>query len=330
MFGREGGTLIGLLAQPEHVIMVNQFYKAIGLKRGYMEETIKDTPHTSPIHNPILNTKGGVTSWGNTYTLLCEGKNPSQTAKQQGLSRKTIHKRIKFYLDTGKIEKIAWGIYRTATKKECNPPLKPVALVTQAPTMVPHKFGGIFAQTGIPNLRYDERGKAEEKTVEYCAQFGRHKTQIWLKNGFIGASPDEQIRNGQIRIEMIARDLAKKYRITLKLLRFYTDIEWVDISKERSKASAKAAGMKKKQRVEIADAIHVLDGTSQNDLLEIDKAPGKPNETPTDHARIRHALYSGEYERRFDMVMRALEKMTMVFEEVKIRMDIKEDKTKRI
>ena len=274
-----------------------------------MEENT-DTHHTSTIHKPIIIKDGEVTSWGNTYGLLCEGLNPTQIAKKQNLSRKTIYKRVRFYLNTNKIEKIAWGTYRKATKKSNPTPLSHSPLLPPPPTMIPHKFGAIFAQTGTPNLQYDKRGKAQEKTELYCAQFGRWKTQIWLYNGFIGTTPDELIQSGRQTLEAIAQSLSVKYSITLTLDRFYSDIEWVDISKERSKATAKAAGMKKKQRVEVADAIHVLDGTSHNDLLEIDKAPGKPNEIPTDHARIRHALYSGEYERRFDMLMTANEKFS--------------------
>ena len=266
---------------------------------------------------------GGVTSWGNTYAFLCEGLTPTQIAKKQGLSRKTIHKRINFYLNKNKIEKLAWGAYRKAEKRSVTTPLKPLATVTTPPTMLPHKFGAIFAQIGKPKLTYDAWGKAKEETPLYTAQFGKYKTQIWLHGGFAGATPDEIIASGRIKLRAIAQSLSEKHRITLTLLRFYSDIEWVDISKERSKATAKAASMRKKQRVEIAGAIHVLDGSSHNDLLEIDKAPNKPPEMPTEHARIRHALYSGEYEKRFDMVMTALEKMTAVIEEIKMWKEIK-------
>lgn len=247
--------------------------------------------------------KNNGNTWGNTYGLLCEGFNQSDIAKKQNLSRKTIWKRTKFYLDTNQIEKVAWGVFRKATKK-CNPPpSKPLAIVTHTPIMLPHKFGASFAQIGKPNLPYDKYGKAFEEAPDYYAQFGRYKTQIWLYAGFRGSTPDELIESGRTNLEAIAHSLAVKYNITLTLDRFYSDIEWVDISKERSRITAKEAGMKKKQRIEVAGAIHVLDGVSHNDHLEIDKANGQPEEIPTEHARIRYALYSGEYERRFDMLM---------------------------
>ena len=266
------------------------------------------------------NVKGN--SWGNTYTLLCEGHGQTRIARTLGLSRKTIWKRTLFYLNEGMIEKIAWGVYRKAEKK-CNPqPSKPVAIVTPLPIMLPHKFGATFAQTGRPALQYDENGKAEDETPLYYAQFGRYKTQIWLYGGFQGAHPDEIITSGRLQLEAIAQSLSSKYGITLTLDRFYTDIEWVDISKERSKATAKAAGMKPKVRVPVADAIHVYDGTSQKGHFEIDQMPGKSDKIPTAQARYRHNLYSGDYERRFEMLMLLHEKVAEQLIAIRARMEL--------
>jgi hypothetical protein len=283
------------------------------LKADFMNENNNEGGHTSTNNKQILIKDGGVTGWGNTYTLLCEGLNPTQISKKQELSRKTIHKRVNFYLDTGKIEKITWGTYRKATKKSNPPPISHPALLPPLPIMLPHKFGAIFAQTGKPNLEYDKYGKAQEKTELYCAQFGKWKTQIWLYSGFIGTRPDELIQSGRQLIEAIAQTLSLKYNISLTLIRFYSDIEWVDISKERSAATAKGADIKKGREVLCAGAIHKFSDETHEGQIEFNKY--KDSKIPTDHAKVREYIYSG---RLADDLYALMEGM----KQIKMRMDM--------
>lgn len=247
---------------------------------------------------------------GNIYSLLCEGHSQTAIAKATGFSRKTIWKKAKEYVVKGKIEKIAWGRYQKATRKSVTPTLKPVEVVTPLPIMLPHKFGASFKQTGKPNLPYDGYGKASEETPLYFAQFGRYKTQIWLYGGFEGSDVETIVASGKKKLITIASQLALKYRITLTLNRFYTDIEWVDVSKERSKATARGARIRKGEYAVVAGALHKYDKHSQNGHMEFNKLPNGEQTMPTEHAAIRERLYSGEYERRFDILMESNERFS--------------------
>jgi hypothetical protein len=163
--------------------------------------------------------------------------------------------------------------------------------------MLPHKFGAVFAQIPgkqVPGLQYDLRGKAEVRTPLYFAQFGRHKVQIWLFGGWKGDSVQEIVASGKGQIEAIAGQLAQKYGITLTLLRFYDDIEWVDVSKERSAKTAKGAGIRKGEGVEVAGALHKYDKSSHDGHIEFNKLPNGEDNKPTEHAEIREYIYSGQ------------------------------------
>ena len=213
----------------------------------------------------------------------------------QKLSRKTIWKRTKFYLDTGKVERIAWGVFQKAGKKLLPPPTKPAEDVTPLPIMLPHKFGATFKQTGRPNLPYDKYGKAYDKIQNsYSAQFGRYKTQIWLFSGFEGNTVERLVYSGRLKLIALGKSLAEKYKINLTLQSFYDDIEWVDISKERSKLTARGAKIRKGEFVKVAGVLHKYDKHSQNGHIEFNKAPDENPALPTEHAKIREYIYSGK------------------------------------
>jgi hypothetical protein len=99
--------------------------------------------------------------------------------------------------------------------------------------------------------------------------------------------------------------------------------EWVDFNLTRSARIADAAGLKKGARMEVAGAIHKFSDWSDPDKLQFNPTPKGNPEIPLAHAQIHHKIYSGEYEKRFEMIMEALEKMTSVFEEVKVRLEMK-------
>jgi biotin operon repressor len=245
---------------------------------------------------------------GNIRALLEQGSTPTQIRRRLHLSRKTIWKHTREYVAQGIIEKVARGVYRKAVKPEMLPPLKPAADVTPPPIMLPHKFGAIFAQVRKPTLIYDEYGKAYEKAPNfYTAQFGKYKTQIWLFSGFEGNTVEQFINSGRKKLIAIAETLSSKYNIALTLDRFYEDIEWVDISKERSKATARGAGIRKGEWVAVAGVAHKYDKHSQNGHIEFNQLPQGSPIAPTTHAEIREKLYSGEYERRFDGLERVIE-----------------------
>lgn len=258
-----------------------------------------------------MKNKGGKTE-GKVLFLLGEGHSLSAIAKYTKKSPAAILKRARRYVIIGKLERVAKGRYRKAIKPELYPPLKPVGDFTPLPIMLPHKFGAIFAQVGKPNLPYTNRGKAEERTPLYLAQFGKNngKAQIWLYGGFQGSGIDEIVASGKEALIAIAASLEQKHSITLTLLRFYSDIEWVDVSKQRSKATAKGIGIGRGEQVVVDGAIHKLDPISHKDHLEFNKLPQGDPTRPTDHARIHHSIYSGEYERRFDILMEGNERFS--------------------
>lgn len=271
-----------------------------------------------------MDTQGKIE--GKILHLLQEGHQQSAIAKAVGKSSAAILKRARKYVMEGKLERIAKARYRKPINQADLPPLKPVEIFTHPPIMLPHKFGALLAQVGKPKLAYDKYGKAEEKTALWYIQYGKHKAQIWLYAGFQGQTPDSIIESGKSLIRAIIAEQAAKHRITLTLLRFYTDIEWVDISKERSKATARGIGIRKGEQVVVAGAIHKLDKVSHEDSMEFNALPNGDSERPTEHARIRHNLYSGEYERRFDKILEGFEKVLGVVQEIKAWKDMQEAK----
>jgi len=260
---------------------------------------------------------------GNIHTLLAEGCSQKEIAKRFNISRKSVWKYSRLYVINGDIEKIARGTYRKAIQHAMLPPHKPLANVTTPPIIIPVKFGGIFAQIGKPPLPYDEFGKAyyEEKEF-YKAQFGKHKTQIWLYSGFQGATVDERIDTGHQLLLQIASNLSQKFGITLTHLRWYENIEWVDASKDRSKETAKGAELKKGTCREVAGAIHKFSDFSHPDQFQINPIQKGDITRATDHARIHERVYSGDYERRFEMLMQLHEKVMENLIAIRQRMDL--------
>lgn len=282
--------------------------------------------------------KGGKIE-GKIYLFLCQGASLSTTARMAKKSPAAILKRARKYVAAGKLERIARGRYRKVEKGQTLPPLSQFPSLPQ-PIMIPVKFGAIFAQVGRPKLEYDERGKAYDRNALFECQFGKAKTQLWLKAGFQGATIEEQIGNGQRLLLNIAASLAKKHGIELTLLRFYEGLEWADPSENRSAITAKGANIKKGGKIEVAGAMHKYSDFSHPDQFQINPKHGGEPEKATEHAKYRENLYSGEYERRFEMLMQLLEsgakaskedrellrEIVSAIGEIKIRMDMEAKK----
>lgn len=271
------------------------------------------------------------------YLLLCEGHDHSKVSRLVGCNEKYVRKLAKEYVDKGLLSRVSEKPATYVKTKPIRTTLKPVEhsdkKFINEPIMIPHKFGASFAQDKRPAVKFDERGKFEERTAAYTAQFGRYKCQVWLKGGFIGETVEEQIENGRASIMAIAQKLGEKYKVRLSDPRFYDDIEWVDPDKDRSKATAKGAKMKKGISVEVAGALHKLDKVSHENQIEFNALPGGEGTRPTDHAKIREFIYSGRLADTLGALgknqvetQKILDKLTEVVVQIRQRMDIEAGK----
>lgn len=269
---------------------------------------------------------------GKIYLFLAEGKNLSETARMAKKSPAAILKRARKYVGMGLLQRIARGRYTRVEKGLTLPPISQSPSLPE-PIMLPVKFGLILAQVRKPKLKYDEYGKAYEKTALYECQFGKRKAQLWLKGGFKGITQEEQLQSGKQMLLDIAAMLSNKHGIELTPLRFYEGIEWVDPSQIRSATTAKGAGMKKGEKIEVDGAIHKYSDSSHPDQFQINPKHGGVQTRATEQAKYRIDLYSGEYERRFQMVFELEERaaknilaLSEKLEEVKVRMDMEAKK----
>jgi hypothetical protein len=262
-----------------------------------------------------MQNKGGGKIEVKILDLLLEGHDLTNTAKLLNCSIKTVWKYAKIYERENKIIRVRKKPAQYQKPNSILPPLKPGGDFTgknTIPIMIPHKFGGIFTlypNEKIPGLQYSDRGKAQVTDRLYSAQLGKYKAQIWLKAGFKGITPDEQIYSGHQSLLAIATSLESKYNIKLNLIKFYNDIEWVDPNKIRSHATAKGAGIESGKGIEVAGALHKYDDKSDIGCIEFNKLPQGDPTKPTDHAKIRDFIYSGKMANTLASMAAMLEKL---------------------
>jgi hypothetical protein len=266
-----------------------------------------------------------------SYSFLAAGSNLTQTAKLTGLSIPGVLKQARKYVAEGRLVRIAKGRYQKPILTSFTPPHVPVGTFNQnttpptpLPTMLPSKFGGIFAVVGNPRIKYDQDGKFYVKTQLYTAQVGRYKAQIWLKGGFTGSTVEEIIANGQAQLQVIASQLAADHHLELGLLRFYDGIEWVDYDLKRSQRLATSAKIPKGGAIEVAGAIHKYSDFSHPSQVQFNPKPGGDAARPTDHAKIHEYVYKGRIMEDIYAITQALKQLTDLQIEIKARMDLRD------
>ncbi len=222
---------------------------------------------------------------GKITRLLGAGVPLQKIAKITGKSYRSIWKQAQKYEREGIIERVCKypALYRF--KKDFTPTLKLGRDFT--PLLLPHKFGASFVLIGRPILPYNKLGKASIKESSHSVQFGRSKAQIWLKS-FRGVATEEIVKQGKQDILALAMFYSQKYRVKLSAPRFFPDIEWVLTDKKTGKKVADKCEIVKQK--EIADAMFKFGDSTHPDLLEINQAPKKPPEKPTEHAKTMEFL----------------------------------------
>lgn len=86
----------------------------------------------------------------------------------------------------------------------------------------------------------------------------------------------------------LADAYSTKYGITLAIVRFYPDIEWLLCDEPASLGIAKFCGLPPQK--ELAGSIFKYSDASHPDILEINKAPQGAPERPTEHAKTMEYL----------------------------------------
>jgi len=244
------------------------------------------------------------------HSLLSEGHTIRRTAELAKCSYQYVWKISRSLVSKGQLEPL--NKYNTQFQVPLQiklPTPLPASKSTNHPSMLPSNVGAVFALVVKPKgLQYNLGGMAytEEKHF-FKAQWGTHKVQIWL-HSFKGSNPDEILSNARETLIGIASSLENKYHCKLTLLRWHNRTEWIDFSSSRSAKIAAAADLQKGERIEVAGALHKFSDTSHPDKIQFN--PLKVPTIATDHAKIHHAIYSGEYERRFDILMESNERFS--------------------
>jgi hypothetical protein len=121
----------------------------------------------------------------------------------------------------------------------------------------------------------------------HVARFGRSKAVIWLKS-FIGETPWGIRKNGYKTLQELGKYYSQKYGITLTLNRIFSDIEWTLTDKPASAEMSEQCDIKPQR--EIADALFKFDDATHPHTIEINQAPTKPPEIPSQHADTLYYL----------------------------------------
>jgi hypothetical protein len=251
---------------------------------------------------------------GKIFSFLAAGMGLTDTSKRVDLSPAAIWKRARKYVREGYLEQISK--YPATFRKTVRfyPPLKPVGDFTTdhtqtatLPIVIPKKFGASFAQVGRPKLPYDERGKAIHETAAYKVIFGRYKTQIWLKSGFVGQNLVEMRRNGIRQLNAIAAQMVRQYGLTsLAYLRLYDDIEVVTVSEDLSAKLAALENLEWGEQKPVAEAMHKAGDSSDPDNHQINALPGHDPHKPFAQGRLEEHFFSGQYLRDINALTEAV------------------------
>lgn len=222
---------------------------------------------------------------GKITRLLGNGLTLQKIAKITGKSYRSIWKQAQKYEREGIIERVCKypALYRF--KKHFTHSFKLGGVFT--PLLLPHKFGASFVLVGRPILPYNKLGKATIKESSHSIQFGRSKAQIWLKS-FRGVATEDIVKQGKQDLLDLAMFYSQKYGVKLSAPRFFPGIEWVVTDKKTGKKVADKCEIIKQK--EIADAMFKFGDSTHPDLLEINQAPKKPPEKPTEHAKTMEYL----------------------------------------
>lgn len=243
------------------------------------------------------------------YTLLAEGHSMPKVANLLNCSYTYVRKTASFYVERNELEPL--NKYRKTFQKpiETKHPSSPQPNINTTP-MLPASIGGIFAIVERPKgIQYNLGNLAYTNSLpRYKAQWGPHKMQIWLLGGLRGKEPIELLENAKEDILSIKTELEIKYKAKITLLKWRAP-EWIDTDANRSKKIAQSADIGEGERVEVAGAIHKFSDFSHPNKFQINKSKEGSAKTPTEHAQIHFNIYSGEYEKRFEMLMQLHEKM---------------------
>lgn len=258
--------------------------------------------HKTPAKLASPPSRGGAIT-----ALLKEGFGPVQIAKMLKAPHQNVLKHIKKLERDGLVQRISTRPTFFKFFDASHPHLKPVGYSHppkasaidgqggQTPQtsaiILPHKLGAIFALTGKPPLKFNDRGKATLKEQDHTAQFGRHKAQIWLKAGFQGIHPDDILANARMQLQGLAAAYERRFGVRLAFLRMYEDVEWVVASRRRSKEIADSAGIDRDNSLRVGNTIHKFDSTHPQNL-EINNAPGAPPVSATIDAKTHIYLYT--------------------------------------
>ena len=256
------------------------------------------------------------------YTLLVEGHTIPKVASLLGCSDTYVRKTASFYVNNGELSpRGRYNRFFEQTKPNPTTPLPPPSNPTTP--MLPASIGAVFSIIKNPKgLQYNLNRLAysEEKHL-YKAQWGPHKCQIWLHGGFRGSSPNEILGNARETLLAIAGTLERKHDAQLSLIR-WLGVEWIDFDEKRSARIAHGAKLGKGERMEVAGAVHKFSDYSHPDKFQINKKPKGDQRIPTEHAQIHTLIYSGEYERRFEMLMQLHEKLMEEIVLIRQRLDL--------
>ena len=258
------------------------------------------------------------------YTLLSEGHPMPKVASLIGCSYTYVRRIANFYVERHELEPL--NKYRKTFQKPIETK-HPSCTLPKINTMLPASMGGIFAIVEKPKgIQYNLGNLAYTNSLpRYKAQWGPHKMQIWLLGGLRGSEPLELLENAKEDILAIQAELEAKYHAKLTLLRWRAP-EWIDTDANRSKKIAQSANIGEGERIEVAGALHKFSDFSHPGKFQINKLKEGSAKTPTNHAQIHFNIYSGEYEKRFEMLMTLHEKMMEEIVAIRQRMELENRK----